>query len=498
MTNGLCFAPFPATTSIMGSLSYSASASEAPTPFWNRIPRFFMFPFQPAILGRICLFAAIPAIGAFTTSMGTILIAAGGLSLVAWILFLRYGCRILSETSRGHLSPADYDQEIDAGLGHLPYSMFGFVFITSMFVGLLTYFFGETAGMGANLVVMAMTPAAMMVMVHTRSLWNALSPAQSWGLIGSIGKSYWLLCLFLFCLSSAQFYLSFLLYMQGVNSLLERWQEIQGLFQNIQSEDEFEQAQAALEGFGNFLRQQRPRLAMSIFATNGAAMFFTMIAFNMMGYVLYQYHHVLGIEVDDRPRGRSGRPQEPRDEDADRIAALIAAGDVNRALDIAYEAQRLDLENIPAQERYHKLLHLAGKTERMLVHANRLIALLLRRQMPGKALEAWRRCREMDAEFRPEDPATILALAQAARAAREQKLALEIVKAFDKKHPRHPLIPEIYLLSATILCEDLRQDAMADRIFAAILARFPDHPCATKAAEYRATLARMQPQAGAT
>lgn len=480
----------------MGSLSYSASIGEAPTPFWNRIPRFFLFPLNPAIIGRIALFSAIPAIGAFATSMGTIFIAAMGLSLLAWIFFLRYGSRILNETSRGRLSPADYAPEIDPELTHLPYSMFGFGFVTSMFIGLVTYFFGEKAGMGADVIVMAMTPAAFMVLVHTRSLWSALSPGQSWGLIGSVGKPYWLLCLFLFCLSSAQAYIAYLLYMKGIAPLQEHWVELQAMLSNIQSQEDFDEAQAALQGFGAFLSQQRPRLAMSIAGINGAAMYFCMIAFNMMGYVLYQYHHVLGIQVDDQPRRRGGRPQEPRDENADQIAALIAAGDMNKALDIAYEAQRLDAEDVAAQERYHKLLHLAGKTERLLVHANRFIALLLRKQMPGKALEAWRRCRELDAEYRPEDPATIFALAQAARGIRDNRLALEIVNAFDKKHPRHPLIPEVYLFSGMILCEDMRQDAMADRIFATIQARYPDHPCALKAAEYRATLARMQPQGG--
>jgi hypothetical protein len=114
--------------------------------------------------------------------------------------------------------------------------------------------------------------------------------------------------------------------------------------------------------------------------------------------------------------------------------------------------------------------------------------------MPGKAIEALRRCREASADFRPDDPSLLLTLAQAARGMRDPKTALEIMRAFDKNHPRHPLIPDVYLLSGRILCEDLRQDSTADRLFATICERYPEHPCAAQAMEYRAVLARMQPQ----
>lgn len=438
------------------------------------------------------MFGAIPAIGVFATSIPAMIVAVAGLSLLAWIFFLRYGSRVLSETARGHLSPADYSFEEDLTLTHLPYSIFGLFFVTSFAVGIVAGIFGEGAGIAANFVVMLMMPAAMMVLVHTRSLWSGLNPSQAWALIKTIGKPYWLLCLFLFCLSSAQMFMSVWLFTTGITPLFEKWSALQAALQHVQSQDDADQVESLFMSFDTFLGRQRPRLCLSVFGFTGVAMYFTMIAFNMLGYVLYQYHRPLGLEVDE-PRARRAGRTEPRDSEADQIASLIAAGQLDKALDIAYEAQRVDPENVTLQERYHKLLHLAGKNERLCSHASRFIALLLRRQMPGKALEVLRRCREKEAEFRPEDPTTILALAQAARSARESKFALEIVRAFDRVFPRHPLIPEVYSLSARILCEDMRQDATADRLFAAICERYPDHPCAAQAREYRSALARMQP-----
>lgn len=482
----------------MNSTSSSARLEAAgPAPFWGRIPRFFLFPLNPAVLGRICLFGAIPAIGIFASGIKGMLIAVAGLSLLAWIFFLRFGSRVLSETALGRLSPADYAEGDDPTLAHLPYKIFGLFFATSSAIGLVAGIFGEGAGMAANLLVMLMMPASLMVLVHSRSLTAGLNPGQAWALMRTIGKPYSLLCLFLFCLSSAQMFMSFWLFTNGVTPIMEKWAELQMAMSQVETQEEFEQIQPLFVAFDTFLKRQQPRLSLSVFGFTGVAMYFTMIAFNMMGYVLYQYHRALGLEIAEPRKGRPGGDP-AQDSEAGQIADLIAAGQLDKALDIAYEAQRVDPENVAAQERYHKLLHLAGKNDRLFSHGNRYIALLLRLQMPAKALEALRRCREKDAEFRPDDPATILALAQAARNARESKFALEIVRAFDKSFPRHPLIPEVYSLSARILCEDLRQDAMADRIFAALCQRYPDHPCAAEAQEYRTALARMQPQGNAS
>ncbi|MCL2524849.1 MAG: hypothetical protein FWF20_08530 [Betaproteobacteria bacterium] len=470
------------------------ATDDMPPPFWGRVPRFFLFALHPSILLRIGLYAALPVICIFTTSIMAGVVVFLGLSLLAWIFYLRLGSNIFSETSRGRLSPDQYDTQRDESLAFIPYAIFGLFFVASLAVGLVMSLFGEGAAVVANLIVNLLLPASLMVLIHTRSLIDGLSPGQVRELIGTIGKPYLLLVLFLFFLSSGQGFLTFKFFQMGIAPIIEKWALLQQtLMQQIQSEADWELVQADSSEFDAFLRRQRPRVGFALFGFNAAAMYFTTIAFNMMGYVLYQYHHLLGIEVDE-PRARGSQHDKPHDATGEQIAELLAEGQMDKALDLAYEEQRVQPDSVPAQERYHKLLHLSGKTDRLLSHANRFIVLLLRQQMPGRALEILRRCREQSPDFRPEDPATLLALAQSARALRDPKQALDIMRAFDKKHPRHPLIPDVYYLSATILCEELRQDAMADRLFAAIIERYPQHPCAAQAEQYRATIARMQPQ----
>ena len=82
--------------------------SHAISPFWTRVPRFFLFPLYPPALMRVVAFAALTAVGALATSIPAMVVVIGGCSLLAWIFFLRFGSRVLSETSLGRLSPEEY------------------------------------------------------------------------------------------------------------------------------------------------------------------------------------------------------------------------------------------------------------------------------------------------------------------------------------------------------------------------------------------------------
>lgn len=461
-----------------------ASGQHAIVPFWNRVPAFFFFPLHVPVLGKMILFAALPALGAFATGMMSMIVAVVGLSLLAWIAFLRLGSRVLSETSFGHLSPERYGAFGDESLATMPFKIFALFMASGSFVGFITGLWGGNVGIVANFLVSLAIPAALIVLVVSRSLFSGLNPAASLSVIGAIGKPYLLLCLFLFSLSTAQAFLTGELMMAAFKGLAAKWTA-------AQSQVDGEAASEFWEAFNNELLKMRPRIAGMLCVIEFVGMYFTMIAFNMLGYTAYQYHEKLGLEVDEpHSPGRAGSAPQA-DPESKQIADLVAAGQIDKALDIAYEAQRLDVENLPANERYHKLLHLAGKDDRLLAHTNRLIPLMLRMGRRSGALEVLRRTREKLPAYRPESPEHLLALAEAARSERLGKLAFELLDGFETRHPRSALLPDALLLSGRILCEDLRDDARADEIFKRLVEQYADHPAAMEAARFREVLARM-------
>lgn len=471
-------------------------ASDTPLiePFWTRVPRFFLFPLTLSALWRILLFAAIPALGAFANGPLAMVLVITGLSLLAWIFLLRFGSRVLAETSLGRLSPTDYSPFPDETLSGMPYKIMLVFIVAGLAVGVVAGVFGNSMGLVANFFINLIIPAALMVLVLNRSLLSALNPMADLRLIGSIGAPYLLLCVFLYSLSSGQMFLVAKVSENALMPVFQRWQEFQTLLQQAvaaQDQGRYFEAQEAAQAY---LESQRSRLAGSVWLINAVAMHFTLISFNMMGYVLYQFHAPLGLSIEVLPgrKGSKAAAAAQEDPDSTRIAEFLAEGHVDHALDVAYEAQRLDPESVSAQERYHKLLHLAGKDERLLNHAQKLIPLLLRREQKRAALEAWKRCREKAPEFRPEDAATVVQLAEAARASREPKTAMEILNGFDKAFKNHPLLAEVYYLGGLILCEDLSQDALAERFLATLENRFPGHPRVADAQRLKHIIASMK------
>jgi tetratricopeptide (TPR) repeat protein len=306
-----------------------------------------------------------------------------------------------------------------------------------------------------------------------------------------MGKPYLLLWIFLYFLSSAEMMVIAQVVEHLIVPLAKRFAELTLSMRQASTEVEADTVQ---DGFNLLYSQLRPRLTGTVFLAEAVAMHFTLIAFNMLGYALYQYHAVLGLDVDEQagqPDAAAKRTESSQDQ---AIATLLAEGKLDQALDLAYEAQRVEPDSITAQERYNKLLHLAGKDERLLNHTNKLIPLLVRREQSAAALQAWKRCQERHPDFRPEDPAALVKLAETARAERDSKLALNLLNGFDRNFRNHPLVPEVYFLCGSVRCEDLRKDELADRFLATLCTRYPQHPRVEDARRLREVIARMRPQ----
>ncbi|KAF7598638.1 MAG: hypothetical protein CGU28_10485 [Candidatus Dactylopiibacterium carminicum] len=470
----------------------AGSSKLAIAPFWARVPRFFLFPLQASALWRVLVFAAVPAIGAFGRSPSALVVLIAGLSLLSWVFLLRFGSRVLHETSLGRLSISDYSPLPDDTLAHMPYKIMVLFLAPGILVGVITGALGETPGMLTNFALTVITPAALMALVVSRSLGTGLNPAAAWSIISGVGKPYALLCIFLFCLSASQMFLILKIGEAKLLPLLLEWQALQAAAGQAYQTQDAAAFESAMEGIRTFFPSIKPTLAGAIWVITAVAMHFTLIAFNMLGYVLYQYHEALGLEVAPQGRGKQTARDDQQTEDSSRIASLIAAGDIGAAVHIAYEAQRLAPDDVAAQERYNRLLHLAGKDDRLLNHSHRLIPLLLRREHRSAALETWKRCHERNPEFRLEDAAQVLRLAEVAHAERDPRLAMKILNGFDKAFRHHPLIPEVYFLCARILCEDLGQDELAERFLITLCNRYPQHARAPEALKMRELISRMR------
>jgi hypothetical protein len=165
----------------------------------------------------------------------------------------------------------------------------------------------------------------------------------------------------------------------------------------------------------------------------------------------------IGSRVGAGGQGASGRPMPPKDDDAGERAklgrqfqTLIAQADKSKGLEIG----------------------------------RRYLSLLLKEGNPSEAVKVFKECIAADPAFRPAQAEEVLPIAKAARAAGDPKAAVAALRGFDKAHPGHGLIPEVFVFSAKLMAEDLNNAQMARKILQHVLERYPGHYIAQDAKRY--------------
>lgn len=430
----------------MAEAEFAIKTDAEITPFWQRIPKFFLFPFHPMPLLYMALLSA--------ASLLAVVLPTFLVELCIFVATLRYAFRIMEQTSLGLLTPDQHQLDSDPERNNLPYKLLGILLGWAIIIGFIA---GKSPmlGMIASLFVTLAMPASVISLSVSNSFGAGINPLSWLGVMKTVGKPYLALWVFLFLL---------------------------------------------IGGAPTVLPVIVPKLAgfLQLPVVNFVFIYFTVVMFNMMGYCIYQYHHMLGLQVEvDFDQANDGSEPaatigKPRDIVGEEIAAKVASGDLKGALDVAYEQHRTAPDDLTVQERYYKLLQLGDKPDSVLRHARELITLLLRNARSERALQVFKTCRETQADFALENPAEIFKLAQAARRAGEYMLALTLVRDFDKRNPRHPDVPAVLLMSAQILSENLKKDDLATETIKGLLEKFPQHPLQAEAAAYLKVMERME------
>jgi len=411
-------------------------SSPAPRPFWHRLNTFFAFPFQLQPLG----YAALLALCSLLFHMLFFLPQALALLLVELGIVLaasRYGFKVMALGARGIVRAGDFPRTLDDEWTNLPWKLFALLILQGIVAGFVGAW-NPALGYIAMFVLSFTLPATTMVLVQSGSFWQALNPALVWETIRAVGWPYALLCVFLFLLNTgAQIAIVMLL------PVIRGW--------------------------------------FALPALNFVMIYFGWVMASLLGYVMYQNHAALGIDLlpgagaDDRELDTRTPAQVAQQITDSLVAQMVTDGDIAGALALAYEEQRTQPEDLAAQRRYHRVLLLApDKTATLLDHGRRLIAMLIARDLVSEALKVYKVCREKDAGFLLEDPLGTMALARAEWRNGEAKASLALLSGFDKRFRGHTAIPQAYELAARVLVQGLNRRDMAQPILRTLESRYPE------------------------
>lgn len=424
---------------------FSAESGSTFTPFWRRVPSFFLYPMQ---MGSIMRIAGYSLIGGFAMLLPSIFGVV--LHVILWIVFLKYAFVVMERTANGQFDEPGGVHDKDQGDAGQVMRQYGLFVILGLLLGLFAFLFGKVGlGLG-SLFVNIVVPAGIMIIAVKRSLGQALNPAQILFYIKTIGSPYLALCAFLFSLLTSSQWLQVFFYEH-----MDSW------------------------------------LALPLL--NFVDFYFVLIIYHMMGYAIYQYHEELGVFAAVSFEEAQARlaPGKAADPVLSRLGALIASGQQDEAITLLRGELRTRWENNDLHERYLKLLLAAGKQTEALNHAREFITKLVNEKRLFQAMDLCEQCLKLDPEFQLQDSFQVHDLATAARMGKRSKLALELMRRFDRRYPDHPHIPSVYFLSAQILSEHYRMDKEALQILQALQVKFPDHALAKEARQYQEVLNKV-------
>lgn len=368
-----------------------------PEPFWNRLRDVALYPFRGAALSSLVAYALASLLG-FLPGVGWLIAA------VVWLAAYRYAFEVLVRTANGRMDAPEFATHTDTGVVMrfiLLWLLFALAAIAAFMLG------GPEIGIAAMLLGSLLMPGATMSLAIDGSLPRALNPATPLAIMLRVGGPYF-----------AVFGLLFVI-------------------------------QASAATGGGLLARFMPAVLAEL-VLNVASLWGLFATFHLMGYLVYQYHDVLGFEPE-----HSGLPS-LRTRDAElmeKVGGSIADGEVDAAL--ARIEQEMSERAVPLETHalYRRLLRMRRDEARLLKHSAPYLNLLLLEKKDREALGLVREALVLDPAFTPHQADDGHRLAMRARDLGQAQLAIDLWLAMLKRWPRDPARADWVLAVAPLLAQ---------------------------------------------
>lgn len=375
----------------------------APEPFWSRLRAIALYPLHGAALWSmialtLCgLLVLLPGVGWI-------------ISLVVSLATYRYAFEVLRHTANGHPDAPDYGLELGDGAIWRLFVLVVLAMMGVMLVGALTR--SATLFLLAMGAAVLLAPASVISLAMDGSLRRALNPTVPLGMVARIGWPY--------------------LAAVGV------------LFVIIAS------SATAMVWLNRFMPPLLSQLTVSFMSTWGL-----FSVFHLLGYLVFQYHEVLGFEPDALSNPLRDDPDQRLLDEAE---AHLRDGHPHEARESLRAAVRGRAVSLPVHELYQRLLRQQGASPELRDHAQQYIGLLIADRQDRRALAVLREMLDLDAGFVPAQPEQALQLVERARLSGQYQLTLDTLQAMRQAWSRREEAAQWSLEAAMLLAERFGRD----------------------------------------
>lgn len=397
--------------------------------FWNRLPRFFVYPFHPRPL---LLMAALAVASVLFSGPGLIMML---IRFAIWAVILKYSFAALKSTANGKLIPPKVNLQTISDDFEVVFKQIGIYVI----IGFAFFKVAQIAGIVVGLLFLSVAilsiPAMVIVLVATNSLLHAINPMIFARMAWRIGWGYLLMCIFLALLGAAPAVL------------------------------------------GRYIIVFLPDILHGFLFTM-AKSFYTIISYHLMGYVIFQYHEEIGYEVDldeeEASLDKTTPEQNVENELLNKIDILVKEGKLDEAISLIKDETGGVISDLNLAERYFNLLKIKQLTPEMLKHGEVYLELLAKEDQRDKLCEVYLECISKKPELTISS-STTFKVASCLNEAGNPKGAIVAYNRFIKANPKNPLIPKAYFLAANVINEKLKNPRKAIGILKGLIKTYPNH-----------------------
>lgn len=406
-------------------------------PFWLRLGQFFLFPLYPGPLILMAIFSLLGFVLYMTPIPGILIIPLA-------FMFLKYCHVILEDTAHGYIKPRPITSEALSENMEMPFKLIFLVIAYQLLIVAAHDIFDTPGYYLASIFASLALPASIAVLSIEHSFFTAFNPILVTTAIKRIGLPYFIMFALLYFLQSAQ------------------GQVLMFLDQHIE-----------------------PPLSLIVFYF--IMMYFMLIMFNMLGYILYQYHEELGFSID----------VEAHEHEENVMVAPVVVSPELRTIEILVQEGRTDdavqqLENLvrnspmdtEARDRLLKLLRLTGNMPKHKQQGQDYISYLFHENKTGQAAAIYQACYDYDKNFRPAKAVERLELAKFLRLNGKHKLAMAVLNNLHVDFPTYEGVPQAYMIVAQLLCEQFNEDARARQVLEFILNNYKGHSIIGEVQDY--------------
>ena len=423
---------------VCGKPAESLGAGNLIRPFWQRIHQFFLYPLQfPPMLFMLLLIViniVLNKLPADKMPFGILV------EIAMFMLFIKYAYVVLEHTAQGYLRAQRIQGKMLTENLETPFKQIFIVFLFLIFLSELAAL-DSVALIYIGLFVTALVfPASVMVLAVEHRFFRAINPIRLLEVIHRLGSAYFIMCLYILLVLVGA--------MEVTNLMIEYLPT--SIYLPV----------------GNFI-----------------IMYFILVMFNMMGYVIYQYHEKLGYSIEQEYSEAGSWPHET--EPALReVEILFHEGKLDEVRKRLISMIQEHPGNLLYRERLHRLIQKSGDMEGLRNYSADYLVRLILEDRPSEAIRVFSDCYKLDKNFKFGNGRQRFLMAQLLNKNGQSRAALNLLTDLHVDFPGYEGIPQAYLLVAKIMCESFNEDEKARQVLNFLQNKYPTHPRMPEVKEY--------------